>query len=471
MSLELGMLVFEAAILAYFLTLNTIYLLFTGLAFQDLLSYRRRWPQRDDRPLLADSAYPPISILVPAYNEARTVVDNVRSLLELGYPEFEIVLIDDGSTDDSLARLRRSFALTAAPPSHPRRLPSRPLRRSWLSARHPNLTVLEKERGGKSDALNAGIDAARYPLFCTIDADSLLEPDALLRIARAFAEDERVVAAGGIIRVLNGAQSRGGRVLRAAAPRRPLLLCQAQEYVRGFLTGRSSLARMNALLIIAGAFGLFRKEAAVAAGGFSLDTVCEDMELVARLHRRARERRTGARVVFLPDPVCWTQVPADWGSLVRQRDRWQRGLLQCLWKHRRMFLNRRYGAVGMVAMPYYALFEALGPLVETAGYLALVALAVSGRLDPMFALLFFALAVGYGLLLSVAALNLDELLFKRYGRGRDLLLMLAGSLLEFCGYRQALAAVRAAGFVTVFVRGRSWGGRPHRLRLTGKEAA
>jgi cellulose synthase/poly-beta-1,6-N-acetylglucosamine synthase-like glycosyltransferase len=345
------------------------------------------------------------------------------------------------------------------------------VRRSWVSARHPNLTVLDKERGGKSDALNAGINAARFPLFCTIDADSLLEADALLRIARAFAEDDRVIAAGGVIRVLNDAPVQRGRVVRAAAPRRPLLLCQAQEYVRGFLTGRSSLARMNALLIIAGAFGLFRKEAAIEAGGFGCDTVCEDMELIARLHRQAREKRSGARVVFLPDPVCWTQVPSDWMSLFRQRDRWQRGLLQSLWKHRCMFLNPRYGAVGLVAMPYYALFEALGPVIEIGGYLFLLGLAVSGRLDPTFALLFFALAVGYGLLLSVAALNLDDLLFKRYGRTRDLALMLLGSLLEFFGYRQLLAAVRAAGFITVFLRGRSWGGQPTRTRLVEEKPA
>ena len=465
------LLAFEALILAYFLALNTIYLVFTAIAFFDLLAYRRRWPRRDDRPLLADSAYPPISILVPAHNEAETVVENVRSLLELGYPEFEIVLINDGSTDDSLARLRRSFGLAAVPPSHQQRLPCRPVRRTWVSARHPNLTVLDKARGGKSDALNAGINAARFPLFCTIDADSLLEPDALLRIARAFAEDDRVVAAGGVIRVLNEAPVEHGRVVRAAAPRRPLLLCQAQEYVRGFLTGRSSLARMNALLIIAGAFGLFRKEAAVRVGGFGLDTVCEDMELIARLHRRAREQRSGARVVFLPDPVCWTQVPSDWRSLVRQRDRWQRGLLQTLWKHRTMFLDPRYGAVGLLAMPYYALFEALGPVIEIGGYLFLVGLALGGHLDPFFALLFFALAVGYGLLLSVAALNLDDLLFKRYGRTRDLALMLLGSLLEFCGYRQLLAGVRAAGFVTVFLRGRDWGGQPRRSRLVEKEPA
>jgi cellulose synthase/poly-beta-1,6-N-acetylglucosamine synthase-like glycosyltransferase len=461
----------EVTILLYFLALNTIYLVFTTIAFFDLLAYRRRWPRRDDRPLIADSTYPPISILVPAHNEAATVVENVRSLLELGYPEFEIVLINDGSSDDTLARLRRSFGLAAAVPSHPQRLPCRPVRRTWVSSRHPNLTVLDKERGGKSDALNAGINAARYPLFCTIDADSLLEPDALLRIARAFAEDDRVVAAGGIIRVLNETPVERGRVVRAAAPRRPLLLCQAQEYVRGFLTGRSSLARMNSLLIIAGAFGLFRKEAAMRIGGFGVDTVCEDMELVARLHRRAREERSGARVVFLPDPVCWTQVPSDWASLVGQRDRWQRGLLQCLWKHRRMFLNPRYGAVGLVAMPYYALFEAVGPVIEIGGYLLLLALAVTGRLEPTFALLFFGLAVGYGLLLSVAALNLDDLLFKRYGRTRDLALMLLGSLLEFLGYRQMLAAVRAAGFVTVFMRGQSWGGQPKRSRLVEERPA
>jgi cellulose synthase/poly-beta-1,6-N-acetylglucosamine synthase-like glycosyltransferase len=448
---------FEFAILAYFLAINGIYLVFTVVAFLDLLAYRLQVGSGHLRTLLSDNTYRPISILVPAHNEADTVVENVRSLLMLGYPEFEILLINDGSDDATLDLLREAFALYPVPPAFRSDLHTKRVRQVLVSVEHPNLTVLDKERGGKSDALNAGINASRYPLFCTIDADSILESDALLRIARAFAEDERVVAAGGIIRPLNAARVRNGRVQAAPTPLRPLLLCQAQEYVRAFLTGRSSLARFNALLIIAGAFGLFRKDAAVDAGGFSNDTVCEDMELVARLHREAFEAGEEVRVVFIPDPVCWTQVPSDWGSLRRQRDRWQRGLLQCLWKHRVMFLNPRYRQVGLLAMPFYALFEALGPLVELAGYVLLVALLVSGNFDPAFALLFFLLAICYGMLLSIAALNLDDLLFKRYASTSDLAKMMLGAVLEFAGYRQMLVLVRAAAFVTVFLKGDEWG--------------
>ncbi len=454
----------EIAILSYFVAINGIYLFFTFVAFLDLFAHRLQVGRGHLRTLLSDNTYRPISILVPAYNEAETVVENVRSLLMLGYPEFEIVLVNDGSEDATLERLTEAFSLYPVPPAFRADLPTRAVRQVLMSVDHPNFIVLDKERGGKSDALNAGINASRYPLFCTIDADSILEGDALLRIARAFAEDERVVAAGGIIRPLNSASVSNGRVSAAPAPMRPLLLCQAQEYVRGFLTGRSSLARFNALLIIAGAFGLFRKDATVKVGGFDHDTVCEDMELVARLHRTAFEADDEVKVVFIPDPVCWTQVPGDWRSLVRQRDRWQRGLLECLWKHRKMFLNPRYRQVGLLSMPFYAFFEALGPVVETAGYLLLVALLLSGNFDPAFALLFLLLAVCYGMLLSIAALNLDDLLFKRYASTGDLARMMLGAVLEFVGYRQLLVAVRASAFATVFFRGGEWG-RIERERL------
>lgn len=447
----------EVSILAYFVLINGLYLAFTLTAFLDLVAYRLQIGRGHLRTYLSDSTYRPISILVPAYNEAETVVENVRSLLKLGYPEFEIVLINDGSTDSTVELLREAFGLYPVPPAFRGDLPSERVKRLLVSVDHPNFIVLDKERGGKSDALNAGINASRYPLFCTIDADSILESDALVRIARAVAEDERVVAAGGIIRPLNAARVENGRVYAAPTPLRPLLLCQAQEYVRGFLTGRSSLASFNALLIIAGAFGLFRKDAVVRVGGFASDTVCEDMELVARLHRKAFEAGEEVKVVFIPDPVCWTQVPSDWRSLIRQRDRWQRGLLQCLWKHRRMFLNPRYRQVGLLAMPFYALFEAFGPLVEIGGYALLVALLATGNFDSIFALLFLLLAVCYGLLLSIAALNLDDLLFKRYGSTIDLAKMMVGAVLEFVGYRQLLVAVRAASFITVFVKGAEWG--------------
>lgn len=449
--------VIEWSILAYFTAINSIYLIFTLTALFDLLSYHRRIGRRDFRALLSDTTYRPISVLVPAHNERHTVLETVSSMLMLGYPEFEIIVINDGSTDDTLDLLRREFALFPVPQATRVAIPTAPVHRVFRSVDHPNLVVLDKDQGGKSDALNAGINASQYPLICSVDADSLLESEALLRIARAFAEDERIVAAGGIIRVLNGAEVEEGRVVEAKTPSSYLELCQCQEYVRGFLTGRAGLAKLNALLIIAGAFALFRKSVILEAGGFSRETVCEDLEAVVRLHRHSREEETEARVIFVPDPVCWTQVPSDLRSLLRQRDRWQRGLLESLWRHKRMLLNPRYGSVGLVSMPFYTLFEALGPLIEIGGYIFVLIMFLTGNLDVTFAVLFLILAVLYGVVLSIGALVLDDLLFRRYARARDLLKMMGGAVIEFVGYRQLLALTRALGFVTVFWRRKGWG--------------
>ena len=447
----------EHLVLAYFLVLNSTYLAFTIVSFYDLRRYRQRVWRGDLRALLSDSSYLPVSILVPAHNERETVVANVQSLLTATYPEFEVVVINDGSTDDTMDVLKRAFELVEVPPATRVSIETKPVRAMYRSLDHPNLIAIDKENGGKSDALNAGINVSTYPLFCSIDADSLLESDALLRVARSFAEDDRIIASGGIVRVLNGSVVEHGRVVEARAPGTPMLLCQSLEYVRGFLAGRTALAKLNCLLIISGAFGLFRKAPVLAIGGYQTDTVCEDMELVVRLHRETRRRKQHGRVVFVPDPVCWTQIPADWKSLLRQRDRWQRGLLESLWMHRGMLLNPRYGSVGLIGFPFYVLFEALGPLIETAGYLLLPILYFSGHLNGPFVFLFLLLAVLFGMVLSVTALILDDLLFRRYARTSDLVKMIVASVLEYLGYRQLLTARRALASVTVLRRKGHWG--------------
>ncbi len=453
--------------LGYFALINTTYLVFWVIAFAGLVAHRRWHREMNLQFLLANEAYKPISILVPAHNEGPTIAASVRSLLTLSYPEFEVVVVNDGSKDDTLEVLRHAFDLVPVPAAFAERLSARPVRTVYRSLDHPNLLVLDKEQGGKSDALNAAINAARFPLFCCIDADSLLEPDALLRVARAFLEDPTAVAVGGIVRVLNGSTVQDGRVVSVRAPRRPIVLCQVLEYIRGFLAGRTALSRINALLIISGAFGVFRKEAVIAAGGYSRQTVCEDMEVVVRLHRESRRRRQRQRVIFVPDPVCWTQVPEDWRSLLRQRDRWQRGLIESLWLHRPMLLNPRYGVVGMLAFPFYVLFEALGPLLETIGYIVVPVAWFLGLLQPDFALLFFLLAVVYGILITLLALVLDDLVFRRYERPADLLRLLLASVLEYLGFRQVLAFRRALSFVSVF-HSQSWG-HPDRVAIAHRE--
>jgi cellulose synthase/poly-beta-1,6-N-acetylglucosamine synthase-like glycosyltransferase len=447
----------EALVITYFIALNTIYLVFTVMAFLHLMSYRNRLWRGALRSILAESAYRPISLLVPAFNEQETLIATIRNLLTLRYPEFEIVVVNDGSTDDTLEHVRRAFALYPVPSATRVQLPTRPVIATYRSVEHPNLVVIDKENGGKSDSLNAAINASSYPLFCCMDADSLLEPDALLRVARAFAQDESVVCAGGVIRVLNGSTVEDGQITHIRTPRNPIVLCQALEYVRGFLAGRAPLAKLDALMIVSGAFGLFRKDAVIDAGGYNTGTVCEDMEVIVRLHRRGHETDNPGKIIFVPDPVCWTQVPSDMRSLLRQRDRWQRGLIESLWMHRGMFLNPRYGRAGLIGMPFYLIFEMFGPIFELLGYVVLFLLWMGGRLNPGIAILFFVLAIMNGIILSVMALVLDDLLFKRYERARDLLKMIAAAFFEYLGYRQILAVQRTASFLNVLFRRRHWG--------------
>lgn len=449
--------ILEVAILTYFMVINLVYLSFTIIAFIDLVSYDRRARGRSIGDLISGTTFKPISIIIPAHNEQDTIVSNVFSILEVGYPEFEVIVVNDGSSDDTMRVLQNSFALFPVTDTARPVLATETVHGIYRCTDHPNLVVIDKARGGKSDALNAGINHSVYPLFCSVDADSLLSSDALLRIAKPFVEDERIMAAGGIVRVLNGSLVENHRVVASRSPNTFILLCQAIEYVRGFLTGRTALARMNALLIISGAFGLFQKRAVIQAGGFNRETVCEDMELVVRLHRRAKEEKSNARLIFVPDPVCWTQVPEDWRSLLRQRDRWQRGLLESLWMHKRMLLNPRYGSVGMIAMPFYTLFEAIGPIIELLGYILIPVLIAFGRFDLSFALLFFALAILYNIMLSLLALIIDDLLFLRYDRPRDLAKMTMSAFLEFVGYRQILAARRTWAVFTTLFRRRQWG--------------
>jgi cellulose synthase/poly-beta-1,6-N-acetylglucosamine synthase-like glycosyltransferase len=316
---------------------------------------------------------------------------------------------------------------------------------------------VEKERGGRADALNAALNLARFPLIAAVDADSLLDAEAILRASRLFLEDERVVAVGGTVRPVNGAVMVEGRVERLRMPRRWIERFQVLEYARAFFTGRAGWSHLDALLIISGAFGLFRREPVMEVGGFSTRTVSEDMELVVRLHRHYRWTRREYRILFTPDPICWTEVPSSMRILRNQRNRWHRGLWETLWKHRQMLFNPRYGRLGFVAVPYFVFFEALGPVVEVAGYVLLLASYFLDVLFVQFAVLFLALSVLYGMLLSQMAVGIETLLLCRYPRTRDRLILVAAALLEFFGYRQILTFERFKAMFQVRRKAGQWG--------------
>ena len=425
----------QPVFLAYYVFLSTGYILLDLVALFWLRRYMAEH-SLDSLPRPPSRLEPPISILVPARNEALTLETSVRSLLQLVYPEFEIVVINDGSTDGTMEALVKAFSLREFPEAYRVRIPTCPVRRIYRSTLHPNLRVVDKENGGKADSLNAGINAARYPLVCSIDADSILQRDSLERVARPFLEDPATVAAGGTVRLANGCEVRDGFLISPGMPRPWLLRFQVMEYLRGFLFGRLGWSPMNGLLVLSGTFSLFRKEAVVAAGGYRPDAIGEDMELVVRLHRVLRGEGRPCRVTFVPDPVCWTEAPEDLGSLRRQRVRWQRGLAQSLWSNRGLLFHPRSGAAGWLSFPFLVSVEWMSPVLVVAGYtLTLMGFWMGViSLDAVWVFLF--VEIGLGILLSVSALLLEELSFHLYPRFRHLLILCAAALLENLGYRQ-----------------------------------
>lgn len=442
---------------AYFLVLNGTYLATSLLAFSRLRRYGARLKTFDLERLLTSDGVPPVTLIAPAYNEEAGCVESVRAFLSLSYPDVQILVVNDGSKDATLARLIEAFDLVPAPRVPTAPIPSAPIREMYRSRRHPNLLVLDKENGGKADALNAGLAHCRTPLFCAMDADTLLERDALLRVVRPFIEDADTVAVGGIIRIVNGCRVRDGEVVEVGLPDNLLARFQVLEYLRAFLAGRMGWDALDATLIISGAFGLFRRSAVVSVGGYATDTVGEDMELVVRLHRVLRERGERYAIRFVPDPVAWTECPETLRVLGRQRDRWQRGLAQSLMRHRRMLLNPRYGRVGMIAYPFFFFLEMLGPLVELAGWVSLPILLASGRVDLLFATSFLAVSVGLGMVLSVLAVALEELSFRRYPRRSDLFRLFGLGLLENVGYRQLQSWWRLKGLWSAVRGSEAWG--------------
>ncbi len=290
-----------------------------------------------------------------------------------------------------------------------------------------------------------------------MDADGLLERDALVRVVRPFLERRDTVAVGGIIRIINGCAVERGAVTRVRLPTSLLAQFQVLEYLRAFLSGRMGWAALDATLIISGAFGLFRRSIVVEAGGFATDTVGEDMELVVRLHRLCRGRGTPYSVTFVPDPVAWTECPESLRMLGRQRDRWQRGLSESLARHARLLFNPRYGRIGLLAYPYFFFLEMLGPAVELAGYVAFAALVILGRANGPFVVLFLMVAFGFGVALSIAAVGLEELSFRRYPRLSDVMRLFGLAVAENFGYRQLSTYWRVRGMFSALRRKKGWG--------------
>jgi cellulose synthase/poly-beta-1,6-N-acetylglucosamine synthase-like glycosyltransferase len=446
----------DVLMIVYLLGNNLILTVIASVGWRAIEDYVRRRPLRDYDALSRSPLALPISIIAPAYNEQLSIVDSVKSLLACRYAEFEVLVVNDGSTDATMDLLQEAFNLVQVDRVPRARMETRPIHGLYTCPWDMRLTVLVKDNGGKADALNAGIAYAQYPLFCAIDADTMLDPRALARLAWEFQAHPDSVAAGGIVRVINGSTVSGGQLVDVETPSALLLNIQILEYLRAFLLGRIAWSRLGMLLIISGAFGLFRREAVVEVGGYDVNSLGEDAELVLRLYRSRRERDLRCRIAFFPDPICWTEAPGTWSSLAGQRDRWQRGLIQMLFRHRRMMFNPRYGRIGLLALPYFLFFEMLGPTIEVLGYSAFAISIALGIAPLSYTLAFLALAILFGLLFSFSALLVEERSYQRYPDWRDLRRLVVSAIAENVGYRQVLALVRARSWWTL-ARKAGWG--------------
>lgn len=401
---------------------------------------------------------PPIALIVPAYNEAVNIVESVHSMLALEYPNYEVIVVNDGSKDDTLQVLVDAFGLRPVSRPYEEALAHEPIRAIYGSPMTERLFVVDKFNGGKADAQNAGINVCRAPVFCVIDGDSILEPDALMRAAQPFIDDPvRVIAVGGTIRVANGSVVESGRVTQVHLPRRILPLFQVVEYLRAFLMARLAWSRINTLMLVSGAFGVFRRAEVVTVGGFTKGSMGEDLDLIIKLHRLMIDNRRDYRIEFIPEPVCWTEAPDSLAVLSRQRSRWQRGALECFFRYRSMLFRPRYGRVGFLGMGHVLVVDVLGPVAEVLGYILMPMFWLLGILSWPYFLAFTALVFTYGVTVSVCSLILEEAELQRFPRARDLAILTFAAIVENFGYRQINNFWRIKGYWQYLRQDNSWG--------------
>ena len=455
---------FNYLLVFYSVTINMIYLVMLGLSFRGARLQARLWNLKDKHFLYTRRLLPSISIIAPAYNEAANIIESTNSLLNQRYPHFELIVVNDGSKDQTLNTLINYFKLEKKDMIVRQRLNTRPLRGIYVNRNIPNLIVVDKMNGGKADSLNMGLNISSKEFFCGIDADSLLEPEALLRAVAVMIDSrEESIAAGGNICPVNGCTVERGSLDAITLPKKFLARLQSLEYMRAFMSGRVGWAYINTLLIISGAFGIFNRERTIATGGYLTksgryrkDTVGEDMELVVRLSRQMREQKIPYSVNYAFNANCWTEVPESWKVLHRQRDRWHRGLIDIMLFHRKLIANPRYGRLGLIGMLYYFIFETIGPFIEAQGLMMVFIAAIVGLLNVPIALLLFTTTILLGILVSVSSVFIAEFDREMYST-KDVLRLLKMAVLENFGIRQLVSLWRVSAFFSAMRKSRGWG--------------
>ncbi len=420
-------------------SLFVLYMVTLSLSIIEVKKHIRKTKGFDYRSLLSFPKLPSVSIIAPAYNEEKTIVENIKCLLSLQYIDFEIIIVNDGSKDNTLATIIQHFGLIKVERAYELKIPCAKIRGIYQSNNpaYHNLLIVDKENGGKADALNSGINVSRKDLFLAIDVDCIIEPDAILKMVRPFIDDptHKVIVSGGVVRVANSCEVAHGTIVKVNYPKNFWVRFQVMEYLRAFTIGRMAWTKLNGLLMVSGAFGLFDRDVVIKVGGYDKTTVGEDLELVVRMRKYMYEAGVKHRVAFIPDPLCWTEVPESYKILSRQRNRWTRGAIDTIKKHRSMFFNPKYGIVGLASFPYWVIYEWLTPIIELIGILFLLLIVVFNMYNIKVMALIILFVITFSLLFSTIAIYIEVYTYYKYRGIKYMLLAFLYIFLEMLIYQ------------------------------------
>jgi len=446
-------------IFIYAVAISSAYLILAVMSILEMRTYMRKNYFVGHKMILSSPLAPGISLIAPAYNEGLTIIDNVKSLLSIMYNNYEVIIINDGSKDDTLAKLIPAFDLVKVNFDVQYNVITKHVRGVYKSRNlaFKKLVVVDKENGGKADALNVGLNISKKDLVACIDVDCIIEPDALLKMVKPFLEKREVIASGGVVRIANSCVIEEGRLIEVKLPEKLLPRMQVLEYIRAFLLGRMAWSRLNGLLLISGAFGLFKREIAIAAGGYNHNTVGEDMELVVRMRRYMHEKNLKYVVAYIPDPLCWTEAPSDAKILSRQRNRWARGTFETLKIHRKLFFNPRYGLMGMLSYPFWFFFEYLSPFIEFSGLVFFTFLVIIGRVNWLFFVPLTLAVYCFAIFMSMFALYAEETSFFKYTQKRDVMKMIGVAMLEPIWFHPRVVWWSLKGNIDLIKGKKTWG--------------
>ena len=446
-------------ILAYYIVLQSIYLLLVLIGATQVRRYHRGITFAEFRRIGESPLSMPVSIIIPCYNEAEIIVGTIRNALRLNYPQYEVIVVSDGSTDATIGLLSESFKMRKIDRFGRRHIPTKEVLGVYESQEYPNLVVVEKVNGRRADAINAAVSLSRYPLLCIIDADCVLDADALLHMARPFLRDTGVAAVAGVVRPSNGLSIVDGQILSSGLPNTLLGMNQEVEYARSFQWARIGLSRLKSMLCISGALLLIKKSLFEEVGGSWPGAMTDDIEFTMRLNRHIHDRRRKdhQRLIFAPDAVCFTEIPEKFRQYASQRNRWQRGTMQAIFRNRGMIFNPRYGMTGLLGMPFFLIFEAMAAVVELSAWILMVVCLVLGIATGSEILIMLFLAYILGAFLSLSSVLLTESTRLRTASWRDFWRLILAILIDNLGFHQFHLLIRVVGTFQYFLGRRDLG--------------